>query len=89
MSNFNQFIMVVSTMAVLAGSSGDRLEAENRVEISPPAIELTFDEAFVKDRDIHFQMPEGVVLGTINRVVVDSKGDLIVLDSTQNTVFPD
>ena len=87
MSNFNQFIVVVSTMAVLAGTSGDRLEAENRVEISPPAIELTFDEAFVKDRDIHFQMPEGVVLGTINRVVVDSKGDLIVLDSTQKTVF--
>ena len=86
MSNLNQFIVVVSTMAVLAGS-GDRLEAESRVAITPPATELAFDAAFVKDRDIHFQMPKGVVLGAINRVVVDSMGNLIILDSSQNTVF--
>ena len=80
MSNLNQFIAVVSTIAVLAGSGIDRLEAESRVEITPSVIELTFDEAFVKARDIHFQMPKGIILGTINRVVVDSRGDLIVLD---------
>ena len=86
MSNINQFIAVVSTMAILAGL-GDRLEAKSRVAITPPAAEPAFDEAFVKDRDIHFQMPKDVVLGTINRVVVDSRGDLIVLDSSQNMVF--
>ena len=32
-------------------------------------------------------MPEGVVLGTIWHIVVNSKGDLIVADFTQGTVF--
>lgn len=78
------FISVVS-MVLFAGC-GDEL-AERRVEITPPVTELTFDEAFVKNREIHFQMPEGVVLGLIRNLAVDSRGTLIVADFTQGTIF--
>ena len=79
------FVLVFGTVVLLAGCGDD--PPERRVEITPPATELTFGEAFVKDREIHFQMPEGVVLGHIRNILVDSKGDLIVADATQQTVF--
>ena len=79
------FIVISGPVMLLAGC-GDT-PPERRVEITPPVTELTFDEAFVKDRDIHFQMPEGVVLGAIRNIEVDSKGDLIVVDRIQQTVF--
>ena len=85
MKNLLPFIVIFGPVVLLAGCGDD--PPERRVEITPPATELTFDEAFVKDRDIYFQMPEGVVLGTIGHLVVDSKGDLIVADFTQQTVF--
>ena len=52
------FILVVGTMALFAGCSN---APEGRVEITSPAADLDFDEVFVKDRDIHLDMPEGVV----------------------------
>ncbi len=73
-------------LVVLAGCGGGDV-SEGRVEITPPAAELTFDEAFVKDRDIYLHMPEGVVLGTINSIKVNSKGNLIIGDFTQQTLF--
>lgn len=79
------FIIVVGTLVFLAGCSRD--QPASRIEITPPAADMTFDEAFVKDRDIHFQMPEDVVLGQIGPTVVNSKGDLIVLELTQWTIF--
>ncbi len=80
------FVAIVgtSTLAIFAGC-GD--VAEGRVEITPPAAELTFDEAFVKDRAIYLHMPEDVVLGTINSIKVNSKGNLIISDLTQQTLF--
>ena len=90
MNNFRHFIVkhfiaVVGTVVLFAGCGDEPLE--RRVEITPPVTALTFDEAFVKARDIYFNMPEGVVLGTIWHFVVNSKGDLIVADFTQGTVF--
>ena len=85
MKNLLPFIVVFGTVVLFAGCGGN--PPERRTEIPPPATELTFDEAFVKDRDIYFQMPENVVLGTIGHLVVNSKGDLIVADATQQTVF--
>jgi hypothetical protein len=85
MKNLLPFIIVFGTVVLSAGCGDD--PPKRRVEITPPMTELTFDEAFVKDRDIYFNMPEGVVLGTINHVEVDSKGDLIVSDLTQGTIF--
>ena len=85
MKSLLPFIVVFGTVVLFAGC-GDN-PPERRVEITPPATDLTFDEAFIKDRDIHFQMPEDVVLGTINHVEVDSKGDLIVSDFVQQTIF--
>ena len=85
MKNLLPLIVVFGNVVLLAGCGDD--PPERRVEITPPATELTFDEAFIKDRDIHFQMPEDVVLGTINHVEVDSKGDLIVSDFIQQTLF--
>lgn len=76
---------IVVAMVLVAGC--DDYLPERRVKIFPPATELTFDEAFVKDRDIYFNMPEDVVLGTIRDIEVDSKGDLIVSDFVQQTVF--
>ena len=73
-----------STLALFAGC-GD--VAEGRVEITPPAAELTFDEAFIKDRDIHLHMPEDVVLGAIGYVLVDAQGHLIVIDHKRDSVF--
>ncbi len=73
-----------STLALFAGC-GD--VAEGRVEITPPAAELTFDEAFIKDRDIHLHMPEDVVLGGIGYVLVDAQGHLIVMDHKRDTIF--
>ena len=85
MKNLLPFILIFGPVVLLAGC-GDA-PPERRVEIAPPATELTFDEAFVKDRDIHLQMPEGVVLGAIRNIEVDSKGNLIVADRIQQTVF--
>ena len=85
MKSLLPFIVVFGNVVLFAGC-GDN-PPERRVEITPPATDLTFDEAFIKDRDIHFQMPEDVVLGTINHVEVDSKGDLIVSDFVQQTIF--
>lgn len=78
-------IAVVGAMAMFAGCGDD--QSARGVEISPPAAELEFDEAFVKDRDIHLQMPEDVVLGDIHLGMVDSKDNLILVDSTQWMVF--
>ena len=85
MKNLSPFIVVFGSMMLLAGCGDD--PPKHRVEITPPAAELTFDETFVKDREIYFNMPEEVILGTINHVEVNSKGDLIVSDFTQQTVF--
>lgn len=85
MKNLLPFIVIFGPVVLLAGC-GDA-PPERRVEIVPPATELTFDEAFVKDREIYFQMPEEVILGTIWHLVVDSKGNLIVADATQETIF--
>ena len=78
------FIAGVGTTALCAGCSD---VPEGRIEITPPAADLDFDETFVKDRDIHLNMPEGVVLGRIGHMVVDSKGNLIVRDPIQDIVF--
>lgn len=87
MKNRIQFIAIVGTMAmVLLAGCGDDQPA-GRIEITPPAADLTFDEAFVKDRDIHLQMPEHVIVGQISYVFVDAKGNLIVLDGIQNMIF--
>ena len=85
MKNLLSFVVIFGSMMLLAGCGDD--PPKRRVEITLPATDLTFDEAFVKDREIHFNMPEDVVLGTINHVEVDSKGNLIVADFTQQTVF--
>ena len=85
MKNLLPFIVVFGPVVLNAGCGDD--PPERRVEITPPVAELTFDEALVKDREIHFQMPEGIVLGTIGDLVVDSKGNLIILDFAQGTVF--
>lgn len=84
MNKLIHFISFAGAMVLCAGC-GDR--KEGRVEIAPPIADLTFDEALVKKRDIHFNMPEDVVLGTIGPMMVNSKGDLIVLDPSQNTIF--
>ena len=78
------FIAGVGTTALCAGCSD---VPEGRIEITPPAADLAFDETFVKDRDIHLNMPEGVVLGRIGHMIVDSKGNLIVRDPIQDIVF--
>ncbi len=85
MNNLRHFIVIVCAIMLLAGCNDDL--SERRKEITPPVTELAFDEAFVKDRDIHFNMPEDVILGTIWHLVVDAKGQLIVADFTQGTVF--
>ena len=85
MKNLLPFIIVFGTVVLSAGCGDAPLK--RRVEITPPMTELTFDEAFIKDWDIYFNMPEEVVLGTINHVEVDSKGDLIVSDITQGMIF--
>lgn len=85
MKNRIQFIASTGAMMLLAGCGDD--QPAGRIEITPPAADLSFDEAFIKDRDIHLQMPEGVVLGMIGYVLVDAKGDLIVLDIIQKTIF--
>lgn len=85
MKNLLPFIVVFGIVVLFTGCNGDT--PKRRVEITLPATDLTFDEAFVKDRDIYFNMPEDVILGTINHVGVDSKGSLIVLDFTQGTIF--
>ena len=79
------FIAVVGTLVFLADCSND--QPASRIEITPPAAELSFDEAFVKDREIHFNMPEDIVLGQISSIVVNSKSDLVVVDFTQHIVF--
>lgn len=83
--NMRYFIVVAGAMVLFAGCGSDR--PEGRVEITPPAADLSFEEAFVKDRDIYFNMPEGSILGEIGYTVVNSKGNLIVVDSTQWIVF--
>lgn len=85
MKNLSSFIVVFGTVMLSAGCGDEPLE--RRAEIIPPAAELTFDETFVKDREIYFNMPEDVILGTIGDIKVDSKGNLIVLDFTQGTIF--
>lgn len=85
MKNQIQFIAIVGAMVLLASCSDD--QPAGRIEITPPAADLTFDEVFVKDREIHLQMPENVVLGQIGYVLVDAKGNLIVVDTIQETVF--
>ncbi len=85
MKNLSPFLVTLGTVMVFAGC-GDKIP-KRRVDITPPKAELTFDEAFVKDRDIYFNTPEDVILGTLNHVEVDSKGNLIVLDFTQGTIF--
>ena len=85
MYKLTHFIVVVGIMALGTGCGNDSLEGQ--VEITPPAADLSFDEVFIKDRDIYFNMPEDIVLGEVSNIVVDSKGDLIVVDSTQWTVF--
>ena len=79
------FIVVAGAMVLFTGCGSD--QPEGRVEIAPPAADLSFDQAFVKDRDIYFNMPEGNILGEIGYTVVNSKGDLIIVDSTQWIVF--
>ncbi len=74
----------ISTMVLFAGC-GD--VPAGRVEITPPAADFAFDEAFIKDRDIHLHMPEEVVLGVIGYVLVDAQGNLIVVDTIKWTVF--
>ncbi len=85
MKNPGPFISIVSVMVFLSGCSND--QPARRIEITPPAADLTFDEAFVKDRDIYLQMPDDVVLGGIGYTLVDAKGHLIVLDHIQKTIF--
>ena len=81
------FIGSVGAMVLLVGCSTDPSFSPRRVEITPPVADLTFDEAFVKDRDIHLHLPEDVVLGGIGYILVDAKGHLIVVDHIQKTVF--
>ena len=83
MNKLMTFFAVAGIMAIFAGC-GD--VPEDRVEITPPAADLSFDEVFIKDRDIHFNMPEGVVLGWTSPIV-DPGGNLIVVDYIQNMVF--
>ena len=83
MNKLMTFFAVAGIMAIFAGC-GD--VPEDRVEITPPAADLSFDEVFIKDRDIHFNMPEGVVLGWTSPIV-DPEGNLIVVDYIQNMVF--
>lgn len=85
MKNRIQLIAIVGAMVLLAGCSDD--QPAGRIEITRPAADLTFDEAFIKEQEIHLQMPENVVLGGIGYVLVDAKGHLIVLDHIQNTIF--
>ena len=87
MNERTPFIAIVGAMVLFAGCSDDPPAGPRRVEITPPAADLTFDEAFVKDRDIHLHLPEEVVLGGIGYALVDAKGHLIVVDHIQNTVF--
>ena len=75
-----------STLAIFAGCGGGTV-SEGRVEITPPAADLAFDEAFIKVRDIHLHMPEDVVLGQIGFALVDAQGNLIVVDLIKETVF--
>lgn len=85
MKNRIHFIAIVGAMVLLASCSDD--QSAGRIEITTPAADLTFDEAFIKEQEIHLQMPENVVLGGIGYVLVDAKGHLIVLDHIQNTIF--
>ena len=85
MKNQIQFIAIVGAMVLLAGCGDD--QSAIRIEITPPAADLMFGETFVKDREIYLQMPENVVLGQIGYTLVDAKGNLIVLDTIQNTIF--
>ena len=80
-------IHVIATVGAMMFASCNNDQFSGRVEIPRPAAELTFDEAFAKDRDIHLQMPAGVILGDIHLGAVNSKGDLIFVDSIQWTVF--
>lgn len=85
MKNLSPFAVVFGTVVLLAGC-GDE-PPKRRVEIISPAAELTFDETFVKDREIYFNMPEDVTLGTIGDIKVDYKGNFTVLDFAQGTIF--
>lgn len=85
MKNLLPFIVIFGPVVLLAGC-GDA-PPERRVEITPPETELTFEEAFVKERETYFNMPEGVILGTIRYLLVDSEGNLIVSDAVQETIF--
>lgn len=88
MKTLIRFIAVAGAMMLFAGCGDERKEAYmGRMEITPPLVDLTFDEAFVKDRDIRFNMPEGIVLGQISYIVINSKGDLIVSDWFLKTLF--
>lgn len=83
-----RFIAVAGALMLFAGCGDGQQETwMSRVEITPPPADLTFDEAFAKDRDIRFSMPEGIVLGQIGHIVISSKGDLIVEDSYLKTLF--
>lgn len=84
MNKLTFFTAVFGIIVPFTGCSDT--QPSGRVEITPPAAELAFDEAFVKDRDIHFQMPKGVVLGWASPIV-DPEGNLIVVDYIQSTVF--
>ena len=85
MKNLSPFAVVLGTVVLLAGCGNE--PPKRRVEIISPAAELTFDETFVKDREIYFNMPEDVTLGTIGDIKVDSKGNFTVLDFAQGTIF--
>ena len=87
MNKRTPFIGIVGAMVLLVGCSTDPPLSPRRVEITPPVADLTFDEAFVKDRDIHLDIPGNVVLGGIGHTLVDAKGDLIIVDHIQKTVF--
>ena len=85
MKTLLHFNSVVGAMVIFAGCSND--QPADRVAITPPAADLSFDEAFVKDRDIHFNIPEDIVIGQIGYIEINSKGDLIVHDSYLKTLF--
>ena len=87
MNKRHPFIAIVGAMVLWVGCSDDSPAGPRRVEIAPPAADLAFDEAFIKDRDIHLHMPEDVVLGAIGYVLVDAQGNLIVMDHKRDTIF--
>ena len=85
MKTLLHFISAVGAMVICAGCSSD--QPADRVAITPPAADLSFDEIFIKDRDIHFNMPEDIVIGQIGYTEINSKGDLIIQDSYLKVLF--